>query len=178
MILILYAESRVYFDNPTCCPNPYRQNNPKFLPMFLPLAVFVSFRSDFVEHITLRPYGQQLLTCSAPGTEKPWDTRCRRILGSDMSMRMRSGRRAHIHAERYIGMYRLHTCTHRAHTRLTQPARLVRPGVGSASTHMRIRPMIHVGWPPGRLPFGECHVFVMHYIRESPTQTVVWSQPF
>ena len=52
--------------------------------MSFPLGVVVRFRSAFAENITLRPYGQQLQKFSAPGTEKAWNTRCRRILGSEI----------------------------------------------------------------------------------------------
>ena len=49
-------------------------------PKFVSLGIVVRFRTVVAEHITLRPYGQQLLKfVSAPGTEKAWNTRCRRI---------------------------------------------------------------------------------------------------
>ena len=53
--------------------------------MLFPFGVVVRFRSFFGEHITLRPYGQLLKFFHAPGTEKAWNTRCRRILGSETS---------------------------------------------------------------------------------------------
>ena len=66
-------------DYPKYCPNSWRKRSPKFLPMLFPLGVVGRFRVDFAEHVTLRPYGQQLLKlfCSRDGESLE---RCRRSL--------------------------------------------------------------------------------------------------
>ena len=46
---------------PKSCPNPYIKQLTKFFPKFLPLGVVDRFWAAFTDHITLRPYGQQLL---------------------------------------------------------------------------------------------------------------------
>ena len=80
---------------------PESQTIPKFLPKLFPSRVVLRFRSVSIEHITLRPSGQQPLKlfCSW-GTEKAWNTRCRRISGSDY--RLPQGR---IYAQSLIRTY-------------------------------------------------------------------------
>ena len=48
-------------DYPKYCLTPREEQLLKFLPMCFPLGVVFRFPAAFAEHITLRPYGQQLL---------------------------------------------------------------------------------------------------------------------